>query len=161
MALYRLYELHPAPWLRNLAVKLQAQGLHWSEFFQRWPMTGPTPKGRWNYMGHVVNNAMAVKAHALWWRLSGAEADRNAVYDMIEKLDRYHGLATGMFSGDECLAGRSPIQGTELCAVVEYAYSLETLLIHHGRPGFWRPAGKGGFQCPAGDIFSGYVGAPV
>ena len=69
VALYRLYELHPRQWLWILAVKLQAQGFDWGEFFQRWPMTGPTPKGRWNYMGHVVNNAMAVKAHALWWRL--------------------------------------------------------------------------------------------
>jgi uncharacterized protein len=76
-------------------------------------------------MGHVVNNAMAVKAHALWWRLSGAERDRVAVYDMIAKLDRYHGMVTGVFTGDECLAGLSPIQGTELCAVVEYMYSLE------------------------------------
>ena len=24
-------------------------------------------------MGHVVNNAMAPKAHALWWRVSGDE----------------------------------------------------------------------------------------
>ena len=136
VALYRLYELHPKRWLWDLAVKLQAQGFHWGEFFQRWPLTGPTPKGRWNYMGHVVNNAMAVKAHALWWRFSGTEADRNAVYDMIEKLDRYHGMPTGMFTGDECLAGRSPTQGTELCAVLEYAYSLETLLSIMGDPSF-------------------------
>ena len=136
VALYRLYELYPAPWLWDLAVKLQAQGFHWGEFFQRWPLTGPTSKGRWTFMGHVVNNAMAVKAHALWWRLSGAEADRKTVYDMIEKLDRYHGMATGMFTGDECLAGRSPTQGTELCAVVEYAYSLETLLSILGDPIF-------------------------
>ncbi len=25
-------------------------------------------------MGHVVNNAMAIKAHPLWWRLSGDSA---------------------------------------------------------------------------------------
>lgn len=136
IALYRLYELQPAQWLWDLAVKLQGQGFHWGEFFRRWPLTGATPKGRWNYMGHVVNNAMAVKAHALWWRMSGEEADRNTVYDMIEKLDRYHGMVTGMFTGDECLAGRSPTQGTELCAVVEYAYSLETLLSIMGDPAF-------------------------
>ena len=128
LALYWLEERRPAAWQRDLAVKLQAQGFHWGEFFKRWPLTGPTPKGRWNYAGHVVNNAMAVKAHGLWWRLSGEDADQQAVYDMLEKLDRYHGMVTGIFTGDECLAGRSPTQGTELCAVVEYAYSLETLL---------------------------------
>jgi DUF1680 family protein len=79
-------------------------------------------------MGHVVNNAMALKAHALWYRLSHDERDRQASRAMVELLDRYHGSVTGVFSGDECLAGRRPTQGTELCAVVEYAYSLEVLL---------------------------------
>jgi len=136
VGLYWLNERRPAPWQGDLAIKLQAQGFHWGEFFRRWPLTGPTPRGRWNFMGHVVNNAMAVKAHALWWRLSGEPTDRAAVYDMIEKLERYHGMVTGMFTGDECLAGRNPTQGTELCAVVEYAYSLETLLSVFGDPAF-------------------------
>jgi DUF1680 family protein len=87
-------------------------------------------------MGHVVNNAMAVKLPALWWRLTGDDADRAAAYDIFEKLDRYHGMVTGMFTGDECLAGRRPTQGTELCAVVEYAFSLETLLSVFGDPIF-------------------------
>ena len=55
---------------------------------------------------------------------------------MIEFLDRYHGQVTGMFSGDECLAGRNPLQGTELCAVVEFMYSLETLFATFGNPMF-------------------------
>ena len=33
VALYRLYELQPRQWLWNLAVKLQAQGFDWGEFF--------------------------------------------------------------------------------------------------------------------------------
>ena len=53
---------------------------------------------------------------------------------MIAFLDRYHGQATGMFSGDECLAGRSPLQGTELCAVVEFMYSLEHAFSVFGDP---------------------------
>ena len=123
-------------WLLDLAVKLHAQGFQWGDFFSRWPLEQPTPKGRWNYAGHVVNNAMAVKAHGLWGRLSGEERDRSAIYDMIAKLDRSHGMLTGVFSGDECLAGKRPTQGTELCAVVEYAYSLEMLLSLTGDPAF-------------------------
>jgi hypothetical protein len=87
-------------------------------------------------MGHVVNNAMMVKAHGLWARLSADPKDREAVYDIIAKLDRYHGTAVGIFTGDECLAGISPIQGTELCAVVEYMYSLEMLQAALGDPAF-------------------------
>jgi DUF1680 family protein len=136
IAIYWLYEKTGEQWLLDLAVKLHAQGFDWRAFFARWPLTEPTPKGRWNYMGHVVNNAMAVKACALWWRLSGDDGDRAAVYDMIDKLDRHHGMVTGVFTGDECLAGRRPTQGTELCAVVEYAYSLEVLLAIIGDPAF-------------------------
>ncbi len=128
IAIYYLYELRPDDWLLDLAVKLQAQGFHWGDFFRRWPCTQPTEMYRWNYMSHVVNNAMAVKAHGLWWRLSGEAADRAASDEIIAQLERYHGLPTGMFTGDECLAGKRPTQGSELCAVVEYAYSLETLL---------------------------------
>ncbi|MBN1874525.1 MAG: glycoside hydrolase family 127 protein [Anaerolineae bacterium] len=140
IALYWLYERTGGEWLLDLASKVHAQGFDWGSFFGgerlRWPMAGPTPKGRWNYMSHVVNNAMAPKAHALWWRMTGDERDRAAVYDIISKLDRYHGMVTGMFTGDECLAGKRPTQGTELCAVVEYAFSLEVLLSIFGDPAF-------------------------
>ncbi len=136
IGIYWLYERTGEPWLYDLAIKLHAQGFDWPAFFARWPVTEPTPHGRWNFAGHVVNNAMAPKGPALWWRLTGEERDRVAAYDIIAKLDQYHGMVTGVFSGDECLAGLSPTQGTELCAVVEYAYSLEHLLALLGDPAF-------------------------
>jgi hypothetical protein len=49
-------------------------------------------------------------------------------------LDRYHGQATGMFSGDEHYAGKEPSQGTELCAVVEAMFSLEQVVATLGDP---------------------------
>jgi hypothetical protein len=55
---------------------------------------------------------------------------------MLEILDRYHGQVTGMFTGDECLAGKNPLQGTELCAVLETLYSLELLLSLTGIPAY-------------------------
>lgn len=136
IALYWLYERSPEPWLLELAAKLHAQGFNWGAFFQRWPYTDRAETGRWSQMSHVVNNAMALKAHALWWRVSGEESDREAVHTMLEKLDRYHGMVTGVFTGDENLAGLNPTQGTELCAVVEYMYSLEILLSVLGNAAF-------------------------
>jgi len=136
LSIYWLYERTEEKWLLDLAVKLQAQGFDWNDFFKRWPLVNPTPKGKWNYMGHVVNNAMAIKAPALWWRLTGDERDRKMVYEVMEKLDRYHGTVTGLITGDECLAGKNPSQGTELCAIVEYMYSLEVLLCILGDPKF-------------------------
>jgi len=128
IAIWWLYEKTNENWLIDLAVKLHAQGFNWRAFFERWPLTEATEKGRWNFMGHVVNNAQAIKAHGLWWRLTQEERDQAAASDMIEKLQRYHGTVTGVFTGDECIAGRRPTHGTELCAVVEYMYSLEVLL---------------------------------
>ena len=136
VAICWLYERAPEAWLRDLAIKCHAQGFHWRAFFERWPLQEPTEKGRWNFAGHVVNNAMAIKEGALWSLISGEAADRNAAYAMIASLDKYHGMPSGVFTGDECLAGTSAVQGTELCAVAEYMYSLEWLISVLGDPAF-------------------------
>ena len=47
-------------------------------------------------------------------------------------LAEYNGTPVGLFTGDECLSGLSPIQGTELCAVVEQMYSYEWLFAYTG-----------------------------
>jgi uncharacterized protein len=77
---------------------------------------------------HGVNNGQAVKTGPVWWQVSKSDADRIAATQMIAELDRYHGLPNGMFSCDEHLAGRNPSQGSELCTVVEYMFSLEQSL---------------------------------
>jgi len=136
IAIYQLYEQTRQEWLLETAAKLGKQGTDWCGFWATTPITKATPKGKWNHMGHVVNNAMALKSGALWWRMSGRDVDRRAVYDMMEKLDRYHGMVTGVFTGDECLAGKDPTQGTELCSVVEYMFSLEVLLSVFGDAAF-------------------------
>jgi uncharacterized protein len=128
IAICKVYELKKEHWLIDLAVKLRAQGFDWMSFYEKWPFEKPTEKKRWNYMSHVVNNAMAIKCGALCWKLFGKEEDKQFVYDMIRKLEKYHGTVVGCTTGDECLAGKSPVQGTELCSVVEYMYSLETLI---------------------------------
>src|SRR5262249_27757950 len=70
-----------------------------------------------------------------WWRQSGDPNDRASVHHAMEMLDRYHGQPTGVFTGDEHYAGLNPSQGTELCTVVEYMFSLEELLPILGDPG--------------------------
>lgn len=139
-----LYERTGEPWLLDLSVKIRSQGFDWGSFFGRWPLVEPTPTGdrwdyadhRWSHMSHIVNNAMALKSHGLLWRQTQDERDRAAVYDMIEKLDRHHGMVTAIFTGDECLAGSSPTRGIELCGVTETMYSLEVLLSILGDPAF-------------------------
>jgi Beta-L-arabinofuranosidase, GH127 middle domain/Beta-L-arabinofuranosidase, GH127 catalytic domain len=77
---------------------------------------------------HGVNNAQAIKTGPVWSLVSGAQADRDAVFTMLAALDKYHGLPNGMFSCDEHLSGLDPTQGSELCSVVESMFSLEQAL---------------------------------
>jgi DUF1680 family protein len=79
---------------------------------------------------------MALKSSAVWWRLSGDPADRDAAYHQFEQMDRYHLVPGGVHSGDEHYAGLDPSQGTELCAVVEGMFSFEQMLAIFGDAAF-------------------------
>lgn len=127
-----LYSKTKEHWLLDLATKLQAQGFNWQVFFEDFMMKEATKKGNWNFMGHVVNNAMAIKAYGVVDKLKNETKRKTVVDNIINTLDKYHGTAVGTFSGDECLAGREPNRGTELCAIVEYMYSLEKLIEIYG-----------------------------
>ena len=134
---FYVYERTGEPWLLDLARILRAQGTDYAALYAQGGVTVPTPRrGRWTWDKHVVNTAMAPKAAALSWRLDGRPEDRAFPERMLALLDRFHGQVTGVFTGDECLAGPNPVQGTELCAVVEFLYSLETLVSVFGDPDF-------------------------
>jgi DUF1680 family protein len=79
---------------------------------------------------------MALKTSAVWSLVSGNNLDREAIYRLLEVMDRYHLLPNGVHSGDEHYAGRNPSQGTELCAVVEAMFSLQNLIAIVGDPTF-------------------------
>jgi DUF1680 family protein len=134
LSIHWLYERTGEEWLLNLAAKVHEQGFDWRAHFTDFPHTGKTRREECTLITHVVNNAMAIKQPGVWYRQSGDTGDRQAVFQIVEALDTYHGQATGVFTGDEHLAGKSPSQGTELCAVVEYLFSLETLLSIIGDP---------------------------
>jgi len=135
--IFHVYERTREPWLLDLARTLRAQGTDYPALYSREAVTSPTPRrGRWTWDKHVVNTAMAPKSAALSWRLDRRPEDRAFPARMLGILDRHHGQVTGMFTGDECLAGKNPVQGTELCAVVEFLYSLEILLSVFGDPAF-------------------------
>lgn len=137
IAIKWLYDRKPESWLLDLATKLQAQGFNWKALFANYPYKQATPKGKWSFMSHVVNNAMAIKAYGVVNTLFPQDPELKVTCDhIISILDQYHGNATGTFTGDECLAGKDPSRGTELCAIVEYMYSLEKLLEIYGDPSY-------------------------
>jgi hypothetical protein len=133
IALWWLYDRTGEEWILDFAAKLQGQGFDWISFYKHWPYKKPDEKKRWSFMSHVVNNAMMLKSGPLLWRMTGSQDHLESAEYMVELLDKYHGMVTGVFTGDECLAGKSPIQGTELCAVAEYMYSLEHLIAITGK----------------------------
>ncbi len=135
--IFYAYERTGEAWLLDLARRLRDQGTDYGALYRTDDVTVPTPRrGRWTWDKHVVNTAMAPKAGALSWRLDRRPEDRELPNLMLAVLDRFHGQVTGMFTGDECLAGRNPVQGTELCAVVEMLYSLEVLTSVFGDAAF-------------------------
>jgi len=137
VSIYYVYERTHEPWLLDLARKMRAQGVDFEQLYRDDDMKVPTPRrGLWKWTKHVVNTGMSPKAAAMSWRLDQRPNDRAWPRQQIDFLDKYHGQVTGMFTGDENLAGKNPVQGTELCSVVEFMYSLETLMSVFGDPFF-------------------------
>jgi DUF1680 family protein len=126
ISLYWLHARTGEAWLLDLARKVFAQSHDWRAQFDDFKFTGKT-QGKFELDTHGVNTGMALKYGGVRYRLTGDPNDRAAIFRMLDFLDRYHGQATGIFTCDEHLAGRSPSQGTELCTVVEAMYSLELL----------------------------------
>ncbi len=114
--------------LLRLAKVLHGQSFNWQAHFADFRYPNKIERSQANLSTHVVNNAMALKTPAVWWQVTKEDADRRAVYRMLETLDRHHWQASGVHSGDEHYAGLDPSQGTELCAVVEGMFSLEQML---------------------------------
>jgi len=133
VSLYWLHDRTSDQWLLDLAGKARAQAHDWRGQFAAGKFAGKTTRD-FSLDNHGVNVGMAVKAPGVWWRLTGDGKDRQGVFPMLGFLDEHHGQATGAFTCDEHLAGRSPSQGTELCTVAEEMYSLETLLSIQGDP---------------------------
>ena len=134
ISIYWLYERTNEKWLLNIACKVIKQGYNWTEHFRQFPYKKPQPLNNILMETHIVNNAMGLKAPIVKYLESGDEEDYSASYLGIKNLDKFHGQVTGIFSGDEHLAGKNPSRGTELCAVVEYMFSLEYLISITGDP---------------------------
>ena len=132
ITIHWLFDQTGEAWLLDLAETAHQQAYDWRAHFEEFRYTKRSTE--WTHETHVVNTAMGIKAPGVWYRQSHDEADRQAVERAISVLDRYHGQVTGIFTGDENLAGLNPSQGTELCAVLEYLFSLEVLVAALGEP---------------------------
>ena len=127
IAINFMYERCGEEWLVELAKILREQGMNYNEAIPLWKR----PLNRWRFDTHIVNIAMMLKSEAISCGILGEEYTDNA--EMLHGiLMEHNGTPVGIFTGDECLSGLSPIQGTELCAVAEQMYSYETLFAYTG-----------------------------
>ncbi len=126
---YWLYNRTGDKTILEVAKSIHDNSFDWVGYFLNFPYTDEAlAKGlKYSHPTHVVNIAMAIKHPGVWYQQSKDARDREALYAGLAALDKYHGQVGGRFAGDEHLSGRKPTQGTELCAVVEYMYSLEKL----------------------------------
>ncbi|MDY3286941.1 MAG: glycoside hydrolase family 127 protein, partial [Eubacteriales bacterium] len=122
-----LYRTYKEDWLVELARILQKQGADYSERTALWKH----PMYHWTFDTHIVNLAMCLKYEAVSCGILG-EDYRGCADKLYDILYAYNGTPAGIFTGDECLSGLSPIQGTELCAVAELMYSFELLYAYTG-----------------------------
>lgn len=127
IALNFLYERKPEPWMKELAEFLAENGLDYRAKAETWVR----PLNKWTHWTHVVNLAMMIKTEAVTKDLLGDKYKGQAA-ELYDTLMKYNGTPVGIFTGDECLSGLSPIQGTELCAVTELMYSAEWLYMVTG-----------------------------
>ena len=129
IALNFLQERYGDPWIAELAKILREQGTDYNTLTHLWKR----PLNLWRLDTHIVNLAMMLKYEAVSCGLLGEEYTDRAEY-LHSILDTYNGTPVGSYTGDECLSGNSPVQGTELCAIVEQMYSCEHLFAATGDP---------------------------
>lgn len=134
LTIHWLYNLTPEPFLLDLAALIFSQTADWADLQGNYAVGELLPLGEYDMYTHVVNHAMGVKTPAVFYAQSGDEWHRTAARQGIQNLMAHHGQPNGIWSGDEHLNGTSPVQGTELCAVAEYMFSLEEMLRILGDP---------------------------
>lgn len=86
-------------------------------------------KNWWNTGSmHCVNLAQGMKTPAIYAQYRNREQNLIDVKKGFDDIVTFLSYPHGGFGGDEALHGNNPTQGTELCTLVEYMFSLEKIL---------------------------------
>ena len=76
---------------------------------------------------HCVNLAQGIKTPAIYSQYKNKETILPNLKSGFEDIRTNLGYPHGGFGGDEGIHGNKPTQGTELCTIVEYMFSLEQM----------------------------------
>ncbi|WP_417361018.1 beta-L-arabinofuranosidase domain-containing protein [Galbibacter sp.] len=132
-----LYTITGDDQLLKLSQKIKDQSFDWSNWLgnRDWVIDAASHPNGENWMRrHGVNVAMAIKEPGINFQRTGDSSYLKTAKTGFKDLMLLHGLPNGIFSADEDLHGNAPIQGTELCAIVETMFSMEELIGISGDP---------------------------
>lgn len=146
-----LYEHTGDETLLEIAKKADASSFDWNEFLEELPFPYPAKYYiNWKalfemsphnfdvlapyHATHIVNVTMGFKHPAMSYYFTGDDRYRTIAKKGIARVIDRHGVVSGCINGDEHLAGNNPNQGSELCSVVEYMFSLQSLIEVFGDP---------------------------
>lgn len=85
---------------------------------------------------HCVNLAQGIKAPIIYYQRQPEQRYVDAVNTAFADIRKFHGMAHGLYGGDETLHGNNPTQGSEFCTAVEMMFSLESMLAITGQVSF-------------------------
>jgi hypothetical protein len=123
VGLYWLYNRTGDRALLEIAGEFRNDLEKMADDFMAFPQKKPTD--------HGVMLTWMTKYPGMWYQQSLDDKYRQASLEAIERLHRYFGQVGGRFAAHEHLPplerGHDPSDGTELCNVVESAYSMERL----------------------------------
>ncbi|WP_019987456.1 beta-L-arabinofuranosidase domain-containing protein [Rudanella lutea] len=128
MLVYWLYNRTGDKFLLDLGEQLRTQTTPWTRYFgeRNWVMQAAAQQNGQQWMDrHAVNVGMGLKLPVIEYHGKRDAKQLEAFKTGWSDLMLLHGLPHGMFSGDEDLHGNDPVQGVELCAIVEAMFSLE------------------------------------
>lgn len=123
VGLYWLYNRTGDHGLLEIAGEFRDDVQKMTDDFMRFPERKPT--------SHGVMLTWMTKYPGMWYLQTWDEKYKQATFEAIKRLNQYFGQVGGRFAAHEHLPplerGHDPSDGTELCNVVESAYSTERL----------------------------------
>lgn len=122
MVVYWLYNITGDKFLLDLANLIHKQTYNFTDAFLNTPLLTQTGSV------HGVNLAEGMKEPIIYYQQHPEHKYWDAMTKGFADLDKYNGMAHGLFGGDESLHGNNPTQGSELCTAVEMMFTLESAL---------------------------------
>ncbi|WP_326991428.1 beta-L-arabinofuranosidase domain-containing protein [Chitinophaga sp. 212800010-3] len=122
MVVYWLYNITGDHFLLDLAELIHKQTFDYTNAFLHTALLSTQGSI------HGVNLAQGIKEPMIYYQQHPDKMYTEATSKGFDDLQRFNGMAHGLYGGDEALHGNNPTQGAELCSAVEMMFSLESIL---------------------------------